>query len=42
MGVIGERKEMTISIGSSAFSVEMGAGTRYVRFVVEASNVAPT
>lgn len=37
VGVRGERKERTIS----AESWEFGAGMEYVRFVVEASKVAP-
>lgn len=39
--MIGERKEITTSIGGVDLAAEMGAGISYVRFVVEASNVAP-
>jgi hypothetical protein len=39
VGVMGERKDMIISAGSRLL---LGAGIVYVRFVVEASNVAPT
>jgi hypothetical protein len=38
VGVMGERKDSIISAGSSLL---LGAGILYVRFVVEASNVAP-
>ena len=41
VGVMGERKEMTSSSGTLDLA-EGGAGMRYVRFVVEASKVAPT
>ena len=41
VGVIGERKEMTSSSGTLDLA-EAGAGMEYVRFVVEASKVAPT
>jgi hypothetical protein len=38
VGVTGERKDRTTSSGSW---VNLGAGRRYVRFVVDASKVAP-
>ena len=38
VGVIGERKDRMISAGSK---LALGAGILYVRFVVEASKVAP-
>jgi len=38
VGVIGERKERMISTGGLEYSED---GMLYVRFVVEASNVAP-
>ena len=38
VGVMGERKDRMISAGSR---LELGAGILYVRFVVEASKVAP-
>ena len=38
VGVMGERKDRMISAGSR---VLLGAGILYVRFVVEASKVAP-
>ena len=41
VGVIGDRKEITISSGVLTFA-EAGAGIEYVKFVVEASKVAPT
>lgn len=39
--MIGERKEMITSSGALDFPAEGGAGILYVRFVVEASKVAP-
>jgi hypothetical protein len=39
VGVMGERKDIMISAGST---LELGAGILYVRFVVEASKIAPT
>lgn len=38
VGVMGERKDR---VSSRASSVSLGPGISYVRFVVEASNVAP-
>ena len=40
VGVIGDKNDITISRGVFDFA-DAGAGTEYVRFVVEASKVAP-